>query len=147
MFFRFLSLPFLLLRTPSPAQNLVLDNILFWDSVAWERTEVVYHYPGEEALPWIVRRYRGDHREVREEFIRLDDRNWLFNTYDDGPWRRRTGRMTVDTLHPQIDSFITFDPETYEETTRADTTWRLLAEGKKTHLHIRSLIGDELIME
>lgn len=125
-----LTILFFLLPACSFAQNFVVDNILFWDSVEWERTEVVYHYPHTEAVPWIIRRYHGERRAVREEFVRLDNRNWLYNTYDSaGAWRRRTGRMTIDTLHPQIDSILTFDPETYDEATRVDTTWRLLAEG------------------
>lgn len=118
-------LPFL-----APAQNLVLDQVLFWDSVEWEHTEIVYYYPHEEAVPWIIRRYFGDRRDVREELIRLDDRNWLYNAYDTaGVWRRRTGRLTIDAAHPQIDSVLTFHPDTYDEWTRVDTTWRLQADG------------------
>ncbi len=127
---RRLSLFIFLLPACSLAQNLVCDGILFWDSVDWERTDVVTYPTEKYVVTCAVRRYYGDRRDIREEFIRIDADNWLFNSYDTtGAYRYRHGRMAVDRLHPRIDTSLTFDPETYEELWHLDTTWRLRAEG------------------
>lgn len=120
----------LLIPACSTAQNLVCDGILFWDSVDWERTDVVTYPTDKYAVTCAVRRYYGDRRDIREEFIRIDADNWLFNSYDTtGAYRYRHGRMVVDRLHPRFDTTLTFAPETYEELWHMDTTWRLQEEG------------------
>lgn len=119
-----------LLPCPLAAQQYTYDHIIFWDSMDWDRTDFVYYYPQQQAVPLAVRWYYGDRRDIREEFIRIDGEHWLFNSYDTtGALQFRRGQMRIDREHPQIDSMITFDQETYEEIVQIDTSWRLKADG------------------
>ncbi|MCC7504944.1 MAG: hypothetical protein IT259_06580 [Saprospiraceae bacterium] len=125
-----LFLLFALLPALLPAQPFIDDHVIFWDSADWDRTEVVYYYPQQQAVPLAIRWYYGDRRDIREEFIRIDGDRWLFNSRDTtGAWHFRRGPMRPDLEHPQIDSTLTFDPDSYGEIVQIDTNWRLIPEG------------------
>ncbi len=112
------------------AQQFIADHIVFWDSVDRDKTDILYYFPQQQAVTLAVRWYYDDRHDIREEFVRIDDGQWLFNSYDTtGAWRFRRGPMRIDAEHPQIDRSLHFDPDSYEEIVQIDTSWRLVADG------------------
>ena len=105
------------------AQDVIIRDTVpfsFWGSTFWKYSNAVEQITDPQSNALIsVRKYYPNNL-VSEEYLRVNDTTWLYQQYDSLEPSRLLcrGLYEADPEYQAMDTIVTFDPETYEESYR-----------------------------
>ncbi|MFN8303325.1 MAG: hypothetical protein U0U46_12580 [Saprospiraceae bacterium] len=90
----------------------------FWGSTLWDMDRAVQQLRDPLSNRLLAVRRRFANGNVSDEYLRVEDRNWLFLAYDSIEPARLIARglYAAPPDYWLVDTSVTFDPESYDET-------------------------------